>query len=397
MSADLIPLNEINEYEWWSYWAEHFKNSYFYTFKSDFYREQLFNRIGFFSGKTELLPKPLDPHVSFFIPIVPGYWKIEKQLINAGYTAVSRMDVYNLKGPIKANGDGIEIIKEGGLDKWISAYVRSFDEDINLVPHIRDSLKRALDGGRTVLIARQEQNEYVGVAALYEGKNSAGIYCVGVLPKYRHRKIGMGLVNFASTLTYKPVFLQAFSSAALGKFYTKIGFNLAYSKEVLDKRPLKRQGTCFTNFYVERDTAPGVYNLNQVFGGLDDCNAANSLLPSGDLNSTRVAVENGRGYMYVLDEKIHVNSQYLRSADIRYLYLDILHELIHVYQSKKGMNLYDTRFSYFKRPTEIEAYRFTISEALKIGMNKAEIIEYLNVEWVTEDEFNEFLSSMNFV
>lgn len=395
LSADLISLNELNEYQWWSYWAYHSKGSYFYTFKSDFFKEPLFNRVGFFPSKTELLPEHVYPNASFFVPIVQGYWKIEKRLLSAGYIAVDRLDVYNLKNPIKANEDRIEIIKEKDVEKWISTYVRSFDEDASLIPHIRDSLQKALDDGRTLLIAKLEQNEFAGVAALYESERSAGIYCVGVLPEYRHRKIGIALVNFASTLTDKPVFLQAFSSAVLDKFYSKIGFNLVYSKEVLKKKHLKTHGSCFVNFYVERGIRPGVYNLNQIFAGLDGCKTANSLLSASEMQNTKVVVENTRGYMYVLEGKIHVNLQYLQSADIRYLYLDVLHELVHVFQNKKGMNLYDTRFSYFQRPTEMEAYGFTISEALKIGMNKAEIREYLKVEWVTEEEFNEFLSDMN--
>ncbi|MEM3854597.1 MAG: GNAT family N-acetyltransferase [Conexivisphaerales archaeon] len=395
MSVNQISLNELNEYEWWSYWGNHLKNDYFYAIKSDFFREPLFNRVGFLSGNAELPSDLINSDMSFFVPIAKGYWDVEKLLLTAGYIAVDRLDIYNFKKPIIKDENGVEIIKGKDIDKWISTYVRSFEEDINLIPYIRDSLKRALADGKTTLIAKMDGNVFSGVAAVYEGEISVGVYCVGVLPEYRHRKIGTSLVNFASTFTDKPIFLQAFSSAALGKFYKKSGFELIYSKEVLKKSISNKCGSCFTNFYVKRDARPGIYNLNQIFVGLDGCISANLNFSTNELESTKVIIENTRGYMHVLDGKVRVNLQYLQVADIRFLYLDILHELIHISQSIKGENLYDTRFTYFNRPTEIEAYRFAISEAQKIGMNTAEIKEYLKVEWVSEGEFNDFLKLMN--
>ena len=65
------------------------------------------------------------------------------------------------------------------------------------------------------------------------------------------------------------------------------------------------------------------------------------------------------GYLRVDDEtgNIVVSGEYLRTGDERYLYLDVVHELVHVRQFIEGKELFDRRYSYVDRPTEIEAYR----------------------------------------
>jgi hypothetical protein len=44
------------------------------------------------------------------------------------------------------------------------------------------------------------------------------------------------------------------------------------------------------------------------------------------------------------------------------------------------------RFEYVDRPTELEAYRHTIKEARRLRMTDEEIIDYLKVTWLDEDE-----------
>ncbi len=89
-----------------------------------------------------------------------------------------------------------------------------------------------------------------------------------------------------------------------------------------------------------------------------------------------------------------INPEYLKTGQERHLYLDVIHELTHVRQFREGKELYDRRFPYFERPTEIEAYRVAVEEARRMGMDKEEIIDYLRVEWVTEEEFMRFVSMM---
>jgi hypothetical protein len=65
-----------------------------------------------------------------------------------------------------------------------------------------------------------------------------------------------------------------------------------------------------------------------------------------------------------------------------------------VRQFREGKELYDRRYPYFERPTEIEAYQVAVEEARRIGMGREEIVEYLKVEWVTPEEFAKFVSMM---
>ena len=94
------------------------------------------------------------------------------------------------------------------------------------------------------------------------------------------------------------------------------------------------------------------------------------------------------GYMSVSDEDGHmlISTNHLKTAELRVLYLDVIHELFHVKQFMEGKNLFQSEFEYVDSPIEVPAYRFTIEEAKRIGMKMSEIIEYLKVEWVTEEQ-----------
>ena len=93
-------------------------------------------------------------------------------------------------------------------------------------------------------------------------------------------------------------------------------------------------------------------------------------------------------YMSVSDEDGHllISTNHLKNADLRILYLDVIHELFHVKQFMEGKNLFQSEFEYVDSPIEVPAYKFTIEEARRIGMNTNEIVDYLKVEWVTEEQ-----------
>ena len=94
------------------------------------------------------------------------------------------------------------------------------------------------------------------------------------------------------------------------------------------------------------------------------------------------------GYMSVSDEDGHllISTNHLKNADVKILYLDVIHELFHVKQFMEGKNLFQSEFEYVDSPIEVPAYKFTIEEARRIGMNTNEIVDYLKVEWVTEEQ-----------
>lgn len=155
------------------------------------------------------------------------------------------------------------------------------------------------------------------------------------------------------------------------------------------------------SFKVKRDLPEGRYRLRDVFSGFEDIEALKKCVGrpgflSKMINDSYVTLTPDSGYMYVNDEdgSIVIGLEYLKSADIRYLYLDLIHELVHVKQLLEGKELFDESYSYVDRPTEIEAYKCAVEEARKIGMGDDAIAEYLYVEWITRKEHARLLRTL---
>ena len=110
------------------------------------------------------------------------------------------------------------------------------------------------------------------------------------------------------------------------------------------------------------------------------------------LASVQVEFLNVRSdYIWVSDEDGHLiaNANHLKHGETRVIYLDVIHELVHVKQFRDGREIsleFGKRFEYVERPTELEAYRHTIKEARRLGMSDEEIVDYLKVTWLDEGE-----------
>jgi hypothetical protein len=102
------------------------------------------------------------------------------------------------------------------------------------------------------------------------------------------------------------------------------------------------------------------------------------------------------GYMGVSDEDGHlmVNPRYLNEGDKVDIYLDVIHELVHVKQFMGGKELFDSRYGYSNRPTEIEAYRHAVEEARRIGLSEDRICDYLRTEWMSDRNLKELARSL---
>jgi hypothetical protein len=151
---------------------------------------------------------------------------------------------------------------------------------------------------------------------------------------------------------------------------------------------------------VNRKVKAAKYPLLEVFPNLDRSPAFRSLFSDG-LRSTvlrdcKVDVVPEDTYMYIDDGAGNVRAglSYLRTGDERILYLDILHELTHIRQWHEGKELWDRRFSYVDRPTEIEAYEVAVREARRLGMTDGEIADYLRVEWTSHEEHERLCSRL---
>jgi hypothetical protein len=152
---------------------------------------------------------------------------------------------------------------------------------------------------------------------------------------------------------------------------------------IIRKVPTSKRGSRtrrrFVKYFIGFEAVPAV---REIFGSETD----------EVLMSLRVEFLNARSdYIWVSDKDGHliVNANYLRTGERRAIYLDLIHELVHVKQFRDGRKLsvdLGKRFEYVDRPTEIEAYGHTIKEARRLGMTDEEIIDYLKVTWLDEDE-----------
>jgi hypothetical protein len=128
------------------------------------------------------------------------------------------------------------------------------------------------------------------------------------------------------------------------------------------------------------------------FKGFEDVDAVRGIFgptTKAVLRSLKVEFFSSKwGYMGVSDEDGHlvVSTHYLRTGNRRDIYLDVVHELVHVRQFRDGRKLFPKGFSYPDAPTEIEAYRVCIAEGRRLGMTDRELFQYLKVEWMDEAE-----------
>ena len=150
---------------------------------------------------------------------------------------------------------------------------------------------------------------------------------------------------------------------------------------------------------INRKIIPGDYILSEIFYGLKEVPILTTVFKTKKelddvFSKTRVIVEESDHYMYVKndDASIVIGFKHLQNSDLKILYLDIIHELVHVMQQRKGLDLYDKSHAYVDRPTEIEAYEIAVLEARNLGMDKKEILDYLLVEWITPEEHKRLAS-----
>lgn len=143
---------------------------------------------------------------------------------------------------------------------------------------------------------------------------------------------------------------------------------------------------------INRAMHPGRHRVSDLCTGLEHSTALlrtfGQALPDV-LATTDVQLVEGEDdvSMYTDDDGgIVVGLEHLQTSPDRVLYLDFVHELVHIKQRNAGLHLFDERYAYIDRPTEIEAYRITVEEAKRIGMSPGEILDYLYVEWITNDD-----------
>ncbi|MCI4336220.1 MAG: hypothetical protein L3K17_03360 [Thermoplasmata archaeon] len=161
-----------------------------------------------------------------------------------------------------------------------------------------------------------------------------------------------------------------------------------------------------------RSTAPGRLPLLEVFAGLEDTVPFHKY-PGDDAATLRIAqqtwahVSEGPGWMYVAprktppevraagfrmvesrDDEIVVARSHLTNSPSMDLYLDIIHEFLHILQRRQGRILWlGRKVAYVDRPTEVEAYAFSVCEARRLGVPDSYLRKYLEVTWVGKADY----------
>ena len=148
-----------------------------------------------------------------------------------------------------------------------------------------------------------------------------------------------------------------------------------------------------------RRSAPiGEYKLSEVFTGLESSSALSSVFGSKPqmtkiMKHLKLRVERSDSGLWLDRDTgtICIGSKHLTSAKSDFLYLDVIHVLVHVKQFLEGKELYDQAFEYVDRPTELEAYRTTVAEARRVGMDEEEILKYLRLDAADDSELGKLI------
>lgn len=145
--------------------------------------------------------------------------------------------------------------------------------------------------------------------------------------------------------------------------------------------------------HIRRDAQVPTSPFTEYFQGFEHVEAVQQLFGTQTeavLQQLRVEFRSGRGYMGVSSEDGHIriNAHYLNTGRFIDLYLDIIHELVHVRQFLDGRELRDPHYAYVDRPTEVEAFQYTVTEAQRLGLTEPQILEYLRTEHMSDEQFH---------
>jgi len=142
------------------------------------------------------------------------------------------------------------------------------------------------------------------------------------------------------------------------------------------------------------------YPFTDYFNGLEKAKAIRNIFGEKTeevLRNLRVEFTWVRSYMWVssTDGHLTVSSHYMDNGDRIDIYLDLIHELVHVKQFLEGKELFDSRYDYIDRPTEIEAYRHAVEEAKNLGLSDEKICKYLKTEWMSNEDLKRLAKTLN--
>lgn len=142
------------------------------------------------------------------------------------------------------------------------------------------------------------------------------------------------------------------------------------------------------------------YSFTEYFKGFEKVEAIRQIFGEQTdvvLRNLKVGFTWLPGYMWTNSEdgSIMVSSRYLKDGDRTDIYLDLIHELVHVRQLREGKQLFDIEYDYADRPTEIEAYQHAVDEARRLGLGDERICDYLKTEWMSHEDLKKLANAVS--
>ena len=151
--------------------------------------------------------------------------------------------------------------------------------------------------------------------------------------------------------------------------------------------------------HLRRDLAAGLHPYLDVFPRAAESPGLAKIEPDPArreelLRTCLVNIKRGAGFAYVDVETpcIVLAEEYYRTGTDVDLYLDMLHEITHIRQHHEGRDLWDERYAYVDRITEIEGY--AVAEGRRLGMSDAEIVAHLSNPWMDEEDVTRLLANV---
>jgi hypothetical protein len=167
------------------------------------------------------------------------------------------------------------------------------------------------------------------------------------------------------------------------------------------------------------NTPPGRFPLLKVFAGFERTVPFRKY-PGDDRKILKIAegtsahLSDGPGWMYVAPPKtppeilaagfrmeetrkdvIVVSRSHLANSPRMDVYLDVVHEFMHILQRKQGREIWPhRRIAYVDRPTELEAYAYSVAEARRLGVPDRYLREYLQIPWIKKAEYLRLLRNL---
>jgi hypothetical protein len=99
-------------------------------------------------------------------------------------------------------------------------------------------------------------------------------------------------------------------------------------------------------------------------------------------------------YMRVdYEGRLLINPHYMANGNFTDLYLDVIHELVHVQQVFDGKDS-NKALPYVQRPLELEAYQTAVNEARALGLDENRIINYLDSDLINAEELKQLATAL---